>query len=125
MKLMNTNSDQIGSMTQVLLRSLSSGMMDISIYSLHDLGVSSNLVIMIITYYGITFLCLVLVERKAQCYRAYVCVRNTCCSCNMSSSVPHPTFLSTKSRITRVRNPLLLYRVVVADDTIFHITRHM
>ena len=30
------------------------------------------------------FLCLVLVELKAQCYRAYVCVRNTCCSCNMS-----------------------------------------
>ena len=28
-------------------------MMDISIDSLHDLGVSSNLVIMIITYYGI------------------------------------------------------------------------
>ena len=55
MKLMNTNSDQIGSMTQVLLRSLSSGMMDISIYSLHDLGVSSNLVVMIITY-GIAFL---------------------------------------------------------------------
>ena len=24
------------------------------------------------------FLCLVLVELKAQCYRAYVCVRNTC-----------------------------------------------
>ena len=71
------------------------------------------------------FLCLVLVEHKAKCYRAYVCVRNTCCSCNMSWSVPHLTFWSTKSRITRVRNPLLLYRVVIADDTIFHITRHM
>ena len=33
------------------------------------------------------FLCLVLVELKAQCHRAYVCVRNTCCSCNMSWSV--------------------------------------
>ena len=30
------------------------------------------------------FLCLVLVKLKAQCYRSYVCVRNTCCSCNMS-----------------------------------------
>ena len=47
----------------------------------------------------------------AQYYRAYVCVRNTCCSCNMSWSVPHPTFWSTKSRITRVRNPLLLYHM--------------
>ena len=30
------------------------------------------------------FLCLVLVELEAKCYRAYVCVRNTCYSCNMS-----------------------------------------
>ena len=34
--------------------------------------------------YHISFLCLVLLELKAQCYRAYVCVRKTCYSCNMS-----------------------------------------
>ena len=35
--------------------------------------------------YHISFLCLVLVELiKAQRYRAYVCVRNTCCTCSMS-----------------------------------------
>ena len=38
------------------------------------------------------FLCLVLVELKAQCYRAYVCVRNTCCSCYMSWNVLPLTF---------------------------------
>ena len=41
----------------------------------------------------VLFLCLVLVELKAQCYRAYACVRNTCCSCNMSWSVLPLTFL--------------------------------
>ena len=30
------------------------------------------------------YLCLVLVELQALCYRAYVCVRNTFRSCNMS-----------------------------------------
>ena len=37
-----------------------------------------------------SLLCLVLVELKAQCYRAYVCVRNTCCSCNVYHEVSSP-----------------------------------
>ena len=34
----------------------------------------------------------VLIELKAPCYRAYVCVRNTCSSCNKSWSVLPLTF---------------------------------
>ena len=58
---------------------------------------------------ALVLLCLVLVELKPQCYRAYMWVRNTYCAFNMSWSVLPFTFLFWGCVILYVVSPTRLF----------------